>query len=120
MSNHSNEKAQIESLERYCSSDSLSLDGIKCAIEFFVCHDFLNGSVFFHRICINPKVTLEIVEYLVELFPDELRISCSSANGDYKNALPLHMACMNKGCPHSVLKFLIEHYCSSASCVMKE
>lgn len=114
MSHHLNKDAQIESLERYCSSESLSLDGIKCALGFFVNHDFLSDSSFLHQVCANSKVTLEIIEYLVGLYPDALRFRLHGCTvTDFENAYPLHMACTNQDCPNSVLKFLMEHYCSS-------
>eukprot|EP00956_Cyclotella_meneghiniana_P029703 scaffold72751_cov23-Cyclotella_meneghiniana.AAC.1 len=62
--------SEIQCLEKYCSSDSLSLIGIKCAMEYFVRHDILDESDFLHRVCLNPKVTLDIVEYLVGLCPE--------------------------------------------------
>eukprot|EP00956_Cyclotella_meneghiniana_P017742 scaffold29178_cov63-Cyclotella_meneghiniana.AAC.5 len=97
----------IENLERYCSSDYLTLDGIKCAMEFFVSRDRLNGSDFFHRVCMNPKVTLDIVEYLVGLYPDAVENVASW--GTY----PLHMACLNEHCPNSAVKFLMNKNCDA-------
>eukprot|EP00956_Cyclotella_meneghiniana_P009567 scaffold13204_cov66-Cyclotella_meneghiniana.AAC.6 len=102
--------SEIQSLEKYCSSESLSLIGIKCAMEYFVPHDFLDDSDFLHRVCLNPKVTLDIVEYLVGLCPEASYNECEINNAQFyaTESYPLHMALLNEDCPNSVIEFLLK------------
>eukprot|EP00956_Cyclotella_meneghiniana_P032135 scaffold86992_cov70-Cyclotella_meneghiniana.AAC.1 len=100
----------IENLERYCSSEDLSFDGIKCALGYFVPRDRLHESNFLHRVCMNPKVTLEIVEYLVELFPDMVGVKCD---------MGLRAACVNEHCPNAVVKFLTDSNFDVLSCICR-
>eukprot|EP00956_Cyclotella_meneghiniana_P030443 scaffold76682_cov82-Cyclotella_meneghiniana.AAC.3 len=115
---------EIQDLERYCSSEDLSFDGIKCALGYFVQHDSLHESNFLHKVCMNRNVTLEMIEYLIELFPDmvgtkrDIDFDKRSNEGTYL----LHRACANEYCPNSVVKFLMEsntdvlNYCTRSKC----
>lgn len=98
----------IENLERYCSSNDLSFDGIKCALGYFVPRDRLHTSNFLHRVCFNPNVTLEMVEYLVNLIPDMVGMKHDIKERGIEAAYPLCIVCMNEHCPNSVVKFLME------------
>eukprot|EP00956_Cyclotella_meneghiniana_P030801 scaffold78695_cov23-Cyclotella_meneghiniana.AAC.2 len=102
----------IENLERYCSSEDLWFDGIKCALGDFVSRDRLKQSNFIHRVCMNPNVTLEMVEYLVGLFPEivgtKRDIDIDERYIEIKGAYLLHIACGNEHCPNSVIKLLTE------------
>eukprot|EP00956_Cyclotella_meneghiniana_P030800 scaffold78695_cov23-Cyclotella_meneghiniana.AAC.1 len=109
----------IKNFERYCSSEDLSIDGIKWALGYFVSHDRLHESNFLHKVCMNPKVTLEIVEYLVELFPEmvgtERDIDIDERT--FKGAYLSHIACRNEHCPNSVVKFLMEGNNDVLTCI---
>ena len=98
----------IENLERYCSSDDLSFDGIKCALGYFVPRDHLHKSNLLHRVCLNPDVTLEMVEYLVNLIPDMVGMKRDIKERGIEGAYPLYVGCTNEHCPNSVVKFLME------------
>eukprot|EP00956_Cyclotella_meneghiniana_P031767 scaffold84582_cov23-Cyclotella_meneghiniana.AAC.1 len=104
----------IDNLERYCSSEDLSIDGIKCALGYFVPHDRLHESNFLHRVCMSPNVTLEMIEYLVELFPDMVG---TKRERRVEGAYLLHRACANEHCPNSVVKFLMESNIDVLNCI---
>ena len=104
----------IEKFEDFCSSDDLSIDGIMRRItdgvSFFSSNGIslaskLSDSSFFHRVCMNKNVTLEIVNYLLDLFPSAI-YRCL-AIPDVVSAYPLHLACCNKECPNEVIQLLL-------------
>ena len=104
-SNCSRMPKEIRRLERYCSSDDLSFDGIKCALGYFVPHDHrLHESNFLHKVCMNPNVTLEIVEYLIELLiPDIVGTKRDILERSYEGDTVLDVACGNEHCANSVV-----------------
>ena len=103
----------IAKFEELCSSDELSIDKLRTMSKeappyynFDAEITILEGSSCIHRVCLNKKVTLEIVEYLVDLHEsglhdDSIRSSLSASS------YPLHLACFNKDCPSDVLELLI-------------
>eukprot|EP00956_Cyclotella_meneghiniana_P015399 scaffold23547_cov59-Cyclotella_meneghiniana.AAC.1 len=97
----------IRKFEEYCSSDFLSLDGIKCALEFLVPHHLLYGSNYLHRVCLNRKVTLEMVQYIVTARSFAASTICDIDDKDISEAYPLHSACLNAHCPNSVVELFI-------------
>ena len=63
----------VRKLEKFCASDELSFHGVLEHVNRILttCEvDKLPTLDFFHMVCNNEKVTLEIVEYLLEVFPD--------------------------------------------------
>jgi ankyrin repeat protein len=56
-------------------------------------------------VCLNPKVTIEIVKYLYELQPEAVKLVRGK-----DERLPLHNACIIRTCPFSVIKFLLSKY----------
>ena len=66
----------VEEFEDSCSSENLYLDELKSFIEGISLDDFdLSHSSFLHRACMNEKVTLEIVMYLLRLYPGTINTS---------------------------------------------
>ena len=65
-----------------------------------------------HTVCRNKNVTLEIVKYLLDTFPDPNRewTTCQFCPNWETESCPLHLACYNKDCPSDVIRFLVEHY----------
>ena len=63
---------RVEELERYFRGDGLSLEGLQERIAG-IPPDAVRGSDFFHHACINEKVTLEMIECLLDAFPDAVR-----------------------------------------------
>jgi len=59
----------LDEFEEFCSSDDLSLDELK-RLTKDISLDDLRDSSFLHRVCMNEKVTLEIVKYLLHLYPE--------------------------------------------------
>lgn len=64
--------AALQELEDLCaSSHYFSIESLREEISKKVFDDIdITGSSFFLRACLNEKVTLEIIEYLLEYFPD--------------------------------------------------
>ena len=65
------ENVVTEHFEGFCSSDDLSIDELKRMTEG-ISRDVLSNSSFLHRVCSNKNVTLEMVEYLLELYPQAI------------------------------------------------
>ena len=68
---------------------------------------------FLHYACTNKNITLEIVKYLLDTFPNTKMNEWSTSDfcPNYATeAYPLHLACCNKDCPNEVIMFLVEHY----------
>ena len=106
----------IQQFERLCSSEDLSLDKLQRMTEG-ISLDNLHNSSFLHRVCMNKNVTLEIVKYLLELYPQAINcctdILYNDEEGDHyfigdvNSAYPLHVACYNDQCPNEVIQFLL-------------
>jgi len=124
----------IKELYYLCSSDNLSLSALQEKIDVLDERDIQNISrvqyielpkayeegneieqfPFLHMACRNKNVTLEIVKYIIDTFPNP--------NGEWSSdkfcpceteVYPLHLACCNEDCPSDVIKFLVEHYPSA-------
>lgn len=57
-----------------------------------------------HYVCYNRHVTLDIVQYLVSLYPEAIEVVTD------RKWLPLHRACNNPACPDNVVEYLISLY----------
>ena len=107
-SNNGSDYPWIDHFEDFCSSDELSIsemrrmtDGIKL--------DDLYSSSFLHRVCMNENVTLETVEYLLELYPQAINLTKDiSDDCNIVSAYPLHLACYNEECPNEVIQLLLK------------
>jgi len=53
----------------------------------------------------NKKVTLEIIQCLLDINPNSAVVRFNCINN---NAFPLHLACCNESCPDSIIELLIE------------
>jgi len=96
----------INQFENYCSSDILLIDEIRRMTEG-ISPDDLHNSSFLHRVCLNENVTLEIVEYLLELYPQIVNFRKGVPEEYIVSAYSLHLACYNKKCPNEVIQLLI-------------
>ena len=103
----------IEELCGFCASDELSLvslrekmslvstSDVRMAYEKYECP-------FFHDVCLNKNVTLEIIQYLLDLFPILSQLSTKLICRDSDTtSYALHCACYNENCPNEVIKLLI-------------
>ena len=107
--------SRIKQLEDFCASDDLSIDELRRMTEG-ISLDFRHNSSFLHRACLNKNVTLEIVNYLLDLYPQALHCDMSMKIEEETattyatvttSAHPLHLACYNKDCPNEVIQLLI-------------
>ena len=106
-------------LYELCTSDALSLGALK---EKQLHHLLLGKDKegfnedyyeypFFHYACMNKKVTLGIVEYLLSIFPQVgyLKTNGFCPDGEIE-AYPLHICCCNVNCPNAIIDLLVEKY----------
>eukprot|EP00985_Skeletonema_marinoi_P000356 scaffold126_cov142-Skeletonema_marinoi.AAC.12 len=104
-SQRSAESLLTSELFDFCSSDSLSEDGLREIIERYGLNDDRHGSDydFFLEVCANERVTEGIIECLLEYFPGAARAT------DEKGQLPLHhVACLNKNVTRNIVQLLID------------
>lgn len=103
-----------------CNSDELTLDALQeriNSLEPSTIHDArreksLHLYTFFHRACLNKRITADIMSYLLEIFPEatstfEESPSIHPRQPTHK-AYPLHLACYHQFCPGSVIQLLIK------------
>ena len=103
----------IKHFELSCSID-LSMEEMRRMTTGVAEDDLkdLKGSSFLHIVCSDKNVTLEIVEYLLELYPQAINTFVAEETdeiiGDYiESAYPLHLACYNNDCPNEVIDLLL-------------
>ena len=99
----------IEHFEELCSSEDLTIEELR-RMTFGMPPNILENSSFLHRVCMNELVTLEMIIYLVDLYPQAIN-HCMCILDDYPNvfsAYPLHLAYYNKECPDEVVELLIK------------
>ena len=115
-------KDLMDELVELCESEDLSIESLKAEInELHDAENTLSSSTayvhrkyssrpFFHMACLNANVTLEIIEYLIELFPQVESLPtvfdwlCPEEN---TTSYALHCACYNDCCPNEVVKLLV-------------
>lgn len=100
----------VDELNKLCGSDSLSIESLRDKIKDVSddhAVDAIRKSRFFHRACFNDTVTLEIIQCLLDFYPEAATICIG---GVY----PLHLACVNGGCPNAVVKLVLEKNPSAA------
>eukprot|EP00985_Skeletonema_marinoi_P020627 scaffold12330_cov83-Skeletonema_marinoi.AAC.6 len=111
MSESGNNRQSTESeLLEFCLSDSLSKKGLREIIERheiiqwtgLAPHDRVNDYQFFLEACYNKRVTVGIIRYLLEYFPDSIRAT------DEDGHLPLHYACGNPNMTPKIIQLLID------------
>ena len=96
--------SRVQVLEEYCSDyGRLTLDGLQERIAG-IPPDAVRGSDFLHDVCIDEKVTLEMIECLLDAFPDAARSIDSTAWS------PLHYACANKSMDPEIVRLLLERW----------
>ena len=112
----------VKELEKLCSSDDLSLVTLLGKINP-IPTDALHGSSFLHRVCSNKRVSVELVEYILDLYPDVAQTSSDFlcppdvttwwASTTYPPCYPLHLACINGDCPNAVIELLVKEQFST-------
>ncbi len=105
--NNGREPALMNELNRYCSSASLSEEGLSEIIERHGLtpnndNALINNYYFFLRACCNERVNEGVIRCLLEYFPD----AASHTDGD--GTTPLHYACNNKNMTRGIIEVLID------------
>ena len=103
-SDHSAAELLSSELGRFCESELLTEEGLREIIQRHgLAHDeHLGDYKFFHAACRNKRVTEEIIQCLVEYFPD-----AATATDAYR-VTPLHYACYNKNVTLGIIQLLFD------------
>jgi len=102
-----------------CDSDELTLVALQERINTLESSTIRNAYkeqspylyTFFHRACSNKRITLDIMNYLLEIFPEATSSYVESPSihpGQPTKAYPIHLACYNEHCPGSVIELLVK------------
>jgi len=103
----------IVQFEISCYEDDLSIGEMRRMTKDVAEDDLkgLKGSSFLHQVCRNKNVTLEIVQYLLDFYPEAINTNIDGEEIlgiDYvESAYPLHLACYNEDCPNEVIDLLL-------------
>jgi len=98
----------IDELEDLCSSEYLSLVELQKVSKDDILNDIdICHSSFLHRACMNENVTLEIVDFLLELYAGTIHRIMDIFYEHVVSAFPLHLACYNEKCPNEVIQLLL-------------
>jgi len=103
-----------EKISKICQSDSLTVESLRDEIALLPpeceCEIECDASVFLHHVCGNANVTLEMIQYLLSIFPEAASSSSSAKpfEEDHHYPPPLHMACYNDCASREVIELLIK------------
>ena len=112
----------IVSTELYdlCKSDDLSLDALQEKISLLGRHIIRKACdeecpflfLFFHQACWNKRITLDIINYLLTMFPRAGNAFIRAEDYAYHGtkASALHYSCYNEYCPDSVIELLVKKH----------
>ena len=94
-------------LYELCVSNDLSFDALQETIDRLGPHLLSQNPSYFHEVCRNKNVTLEIIQLVYNTLPGALRLR----DDDYRD-LPIHYLCLNKGLDDAasidILRFMLE------------
>ena len=142
----------IQELEDYCSPSNvdLSVQGLREKLEqtILLSKTSLACSHFLHELCSNPRVTVEMIELVIELCPfaahfctnryhgrhvdpDDIVINHLYTRNTRNNpqhhlmsdrSYPIHMACDNPYCPPAVISLLVKQHPAATGhyCLLRE
>lgn len=109
----------MKELDRLCTkpgygeSDRLSIDELK-KLQHTIPKTLKGETLrayhkhpFFHCLCMNKNVTLEMVQLILGICPDLVKQGTVLRRD---TAYPLHCACENGDCPDSVVKLILDGY----------
>ena len=73
-------------------------------------HENYECAPFFHAACMNKYITLEIIQYLLDEFPQVVEVT-----DEYEESYsyPLHTCCYNNHCPSDVIELVMKRYPSA-------
>jgi chromosome segregation and condensation protein ScpB len=96
----------IDSMILFCQSDDLSLPELRQKVETIHPNESIRSQQhqLLRQVCSNKKVTLDAVEYLVDLYPKAVKQDI--VGGSFL----LHLACRNEMCPSLIVKLLLPKY----------
>ena len=138
MDGNNNNKKLVRTLEQYCTSDDISLVGLRDRLNQITKPTALVGSHFLHELCLNKNVTLDTVQLVldnnpyaaycasndyhdfvytdVDRYKEEKKeagdrsSSSDSAIRSRRLSFPIHLAALNIQCPDAVIELLAKNY----------
>lgn len=123
----------MEDLCKLCASDHLSLHALRMILSSLPSLSNDNDSLqiqtalqehpFLHKACMNENVTTEIIQCLLQQFPNAAQVgSVKFCPIGETIAFPLHLACQNQNCCIGVIELLIKKYPEALqlSCIADE
>lgn len=99
----------VRELEDFCGSDKLSIDALRDKVDRIPRNADIRNSSFLHMACLNERVSLRIIECLLDAFPD----AASFVDGD--GCVPLHMACKNRNIDSDIIQLLVDVWPKAAA-----
>ena len=117
----------MKELERLCYSEDLSLPALREKISQLSPGDVTQATYkkhpFLHAMCMNKNVTIEMVECILDSFPDAASWQSDSYNWaefydrgrqyvdeSRRTSYPLHLACYNQYCSTAIVKLIMNKY----------
>jgi len=111
---HPSSKDLVWILEQLCESDVISIESLQHIIdEDIIEMEDVKCSSFFHRACYNKNITRDIINYLLEFYPEAADITtemyCLHRHPDAKtSSYPLHLACLNDHCSTEIVMNILK------------
>ena len=103
-------------LEQLCESDALSIASLQCIIdEDVIDMDDVKSSSFFHKACYNKHITKDIINFLLDFYPEAAEIEseyyCLNRHPHEKTTTyPFHLACLNSHCDNDIVVAILKRY----------
>jgi len=113
----------MDALKEFCKSDDLSLAALREKISQLSTDDITqetyNKHPFLHSICMNEKVTFEMVKLIIDSFPCVASWHTANYHDRITPTYALHCACKNEHCPSSVIELLVKEHKAAAECLTR-
>jgi len=112
-------QSKINALMMLCKSKQpISLQEFQEKLEEVPKPLLVENTHWFHHLCENENVTLELVKFALSYSPGRansyvLGFCPEKSKESWAWTYPLHLACCNSNCPNSVIKLLVEKDLSS-------
>ena len=105
-SNEEQADKALKQLVEICKGDYISVDRLQSILKNFpeTIYEHGDDCTLLHHACFNEHVTLEIIKYLAELYPEAVKHQTGYG------WLPLHRACLNPQPNLPIIQYLVHQY----------
>jgi ankyrin repeat protein len=101
-------------IEQLCESDVLSIESLQRIIdEDIIDMEDIKNSSFFHRACYNKHISLDIVNFLFDIYPEAAEIKAEHYcphPAEKTTSYPLHLACLNNHCNNDIVVAILKRH----------